>query len=692
MVAPSSTRVANRANARSAAPTSRPTRRVSLLAVFGLTSLLVVSGIGVAIGLALQDSIRSRAISDAAQTGEIAANLGVRPFLEVDDLQRNFMPLPTDRVESLDASLGSSLSPNGIVRIKVWNRQHWLVYSDNPNLRGAWFAGSETLERSFEGELTTEITDLTAPEEREERDFGELLAVYVPLRAADGEFTSDPDADIIGAFEIYLPFEPIAADIAADTRRLVGVLVVGLAILYLSLFRLVAGASRKLRRQSEQNLYLATHDSLTGLNNRDAFIAQVDAHRRSLKPNEPGGMVILADLDRFQQINNTLGHDVGDELLTIISQRLASHLRDQDLVARLGGDEFAFLLTSIGNASTVEVISRLIAVLDAPVELANIRLEVRASFGAVRCTSDLPAEVAVQQADIAMYAAKRDQTTIEFFRPSLDELTAESLELAAEVRVGIDSKQFDLHYQPKYDLQTGDLTGSEALVRWNHPTRGMVPPTRFIPTIEQMPIGRDLTDYILDRALTDMAAWRELGIDIGVSINLSPRDVNDLELPNTIERALSGRMLDPALLTVELTEGSILANEERAMRCLNAIRDLGCGVSIDDFGTGYASLSHLIKLPATELKIDQSFVAAVGSDETSFNIVKHCIEIAQAFGLATTAEGIETDEVEEIVRSLGCETGQGYLHGRPVPLADFVAFAQEANSTNPVAAGAPKNQ
>ncbi len=658
----------------------------SLLLVFGALSLAIVVGIGLALGAVLQDSIRSRAIADASRTGEVAAIVGVQPFLEVADLEQNFLPLAPERISALDDSLGSSLSPNGIVRLKVWNRQHWLIYSDNAQLRGRWFAGAETLEKAFEGELTSEITDLTAPEEREERDFGELLAVYVPLRLGlDGGFTSGTEGEVIGAFEIYLPFEPIASDIAADTRRLGIALAIGLAVLYLALFRLVAGASRRLRRQSERNLYLANHDSLTGLKNRDAFIVAVD-DRRTTSETEGRGvdLVVLLDLDRFQNINDTLGHEVGDELLRVVGARLLSEARSVDLVARLGGDEFAILLSATNEEQGEKLVGRFIRSLNEPIELGGVRLEIRASVGVSVHNGKLAGNEVLQQADIAMYAAKANHTVIEVFRPDLNQLTFESLELVSEVRSGIEEQQFALHYQPKYSIETGQFNGCEALVRWNHPVRGFVSPARFMPAVEQLPIGRELTDYILASAVAQLRVWQDLGFAFGISVNLSARDVNDPTLPPYIDSLLRRHDLDGRLLTLELTEGTVLTNEDRTISTLQQIRELGCGVSIDDFGTGYASLSYLIRLPATELKIDMSFIRDLDTNEQSRTIVQHCVDIAHSLGLTATAEGIETVEVESLLRTMGCDTGQGYLRSKPLPVDDFVSFitAQPAASTH----------
>lgn len=676
----------------------RFTGRVSLLTRFAVVSLVVVVGIGVALGLVFRESVRNRAITDAARTGEVAANVGVRPFLTVEDLTQDFVPLGPDRVAALDDSLGSSLSPNGVVRVKVWNRQHWLVYSDNVDLRGRWFAGVEILERAFRGEITSEITDLTAPEEREERDFGRLLAVYVPIRATDdGEISTDGTGEVIGAFEIYLPFAPIAAQIRSDTQTLLTALAVGLAILYLSVFRLVARASTRLRTQAEDNLYLASHDTLTGLLNRDAFVARLGhaavldqvGERRPTDSQAPD-ILLLLDLDGFQTINDTLGHDRGDRLLGIVGERIAAAVRDQDVVARMGGDEFAVLLRAVGEGDADALVGRVLAAVETPLALDGLVLEVRASVGAVRVNDpQVDGERLLQQADIAMYAAKEKHSRIEYFHDELDGFSGEALELASEVRTGIGGDQFVLFYQPKVDMSSGALTGCEALIRWNHPTRGFVAPGLFMPTVEQLPIGRELTEWVLARAIADLGAWHASGRTLSVSVNVSARDVADPELPDTIQRMLDRAGVPAGFLTLELTESTMVSDETRALDTLGRLRSMGCGVAIDDFGTGYASLSYVAKLPASELKIDQSYIRAIDVDPQARAIVGHCIGIGHALGLSITAEGIETDEISTILTELSCDTAQGYLIARPAPVEEFLAFVDGFEPVPPARAGSP---
>ena len=315
-------------------------QRVSLLTRFGVIGALVVVALGVVVGFLLREVIVERTMSDARRTAVSVAAVGVHAHLSPDDLARDFVPLEPDRITALDRAMAASTTEDGFSRLKIWNQQRWIVYSDNVALRGRWFPGDDLLDGALDGEITSEVTDLSSPDEFEESArFTELLAVYVPLRSDGERFVSldDVEAPVIGATEVYLPWEPIAADIRRDTGRLIALLATGLAVLYASLYRLVANASKRLRRQAAENDHLARHDQLTGLPNRLAF------DERAADRLGDGAALLLFDLDRFQVVNDTLGHDVGDEVLREVGRRLVDRYPEESL-ARLGGDEFIVLI------------------------------------------------------------------------------------------------------------------------------------------------------------------------------------------------------------------------------------------------------------------------------------------------------------------------------------------------------------
>lgn len=636
---------------------------------FALLSLAIVVVIGVVVGVFLRSTVRDRAIDDAVRTAQVAVGVGVLPLLTVDDIDRSFVPLDPARVEEIDAALSGSLAPNGITRIKVWNRQHWIVYSDNPRLVGRWFAGTELLERTFDGELTSEVTDLTAPEEREEREFGELLSVYVPLRGSDdGRLSVAGDDEIIGAFEIYLPYAPIAAAIDRDTLELYVVLAGGLLVLYLVLFRIVGRAARTITRQGDENLRRATTDELTGLANRERFQDRL-AELVGLPADSVS--LLLFDVDGFQRINDTLGHDRGDEVIRCLAERLVAGVRGGDMVARLGGDEFGIILNGADGGLHETIARRLLRTLDDPVVIDGIALDVRCSVGMSRFPEHgRTASELLRRADIAMYAAKRDQTVLEEFEPELDHYSADALELVGDVRAGITRGDFWLAYQSQVAIDTGAVVGFEALVRWKHATRGNIAPGAFMPTLETLPACRELTDHLLAMAVAQLGRWRAAGHDVSVAVNLSPRDAADRALPGYVAGLLDQHRVVPSALHLELTEGTALANPTLTRDVLGGLRQLGCHVAIDDFGTGFASLSYLTSLPITALKIDRSFVSELVSSDRGAAIVRHSIELGHSLGLTVIAEGVEDAVTLDALAALGCDVAQGFHLSRPVPATD----------------------
>lgn len=658
---------------RRATRSNRPRRPRSLIATFAVLSLVIVLATGVLVGLVLRHTIRERVITDAARTAEIAVGVGVIPVLEPEDLAQSFVPLSDERIEVIEGALGPSLSPNGIVRLKVWNLQHWLVYSDNPNLVGRWFAGTEPLEAAFAGEVSSDITDLSAPEEREERQFGELLSVYVPLRIDAGEFTADPSGTVVGAFEIYLPYAPIAAQIREDTTRLLLALGVGLTVLYLALYRIVARASRTIRRQGAENLRRASEDELTGLVNRERF--QQDLTDLIVERRSDGGCVdlLLFDVDGFQTINDTLGHDRGDIVLRHIADRLRTNVRSCDVVARLGGDEYGVIVDGHGPGDTsTSMAERLLATLSEPVEIDGIQLDVRCSVGISRFPDDGDtASDLLRRADIAMYSAKRSHGVFAVFDPALDHFSADALALVGDVRNGIARGDFWLAFQPQVAIDSGELLGYEALVRWEHPERGLVPPDAFIPALEALPACRELTDHVISLAVRQLAAWREAGFEPTVAVNLSARDTSDHALPSHVAATLSAHQIGADRLHLELTESAALANPDATVRVLRELRALGCGVAIDDFGTGFASVSYLTSLPVTCLKIDRSFVDRILDDAQSEAVVRHSIELGHALGMTVVAEGIENEAVLAVLGTMGCDVAQGYFIDRPRPAVEI---------------------
>lgn len=415
-----------------------------------------------------------------------------------------------------------------------------------------------------------------------------------------------------------------------------------------------------------RHAYSASHDSLTGLKNRDRLHSQLEhafvtAHRT---PSSGPGLVLL-DLDHFKDINDTLGHPVGDKLLQQVAERLVLALGDDEFASRLGGDEFAVVVDG-DLAATQEVAQALLASLEDPMRVGEVELLVRASAGvAVAPEHGDDPETLMKNADIALYQAKLDRDRISTYSPEYDVNTLERLQLLADLRTALDTGQLDVAYQPQVNLTSRRMVGVEALIRWQHPTRGSVPPDSFIPLAENSGLIAELTASVLDSALGRLAELRAAGHELRMAVNLSARHLSDLALPRQVAEALTRHGIPPAMLVLEVTETGILADPARVDAVIGTLRELGVAIAVDDYGTGHASLSYLKRLEVDELKIDKSFVVDMGRDNHDFIIVRSTIALALDLGLRVIAEGIEDEETAVALRDLGCDVGQGYHLGRP---------------------------
>jgi diguanylate cyclase (GGDEF)-like protein len=421
--------------------------------------------------------------------------------------------------------------------------------------------------------------------------------------------------------------------------------------------------------KQQQILQLAYWDTLTGLPNRAQF-------RETASAALAGGQqvaVIMLDLDRFKHVNDVLGYRFGDLLLKGVAQRLTQQLtRDGDLVARLSGDEFAVLLRDADTVVAEVVAQRIAHAFDRPLTLEEHKVDIGASLG-VACAPLHADEVdaLLSRAEVAMYAAKRRGSGALTYDASIDAGSAQTLSLLSELRDAIAHGELRLFLQPKLALETGSVVGAEALVRWHHPTRGLVPPMQFIPFAEQTGFIRVLTMWVFEEAAR---LWLELhagGVELKLSVNLSTRDLLDQALPGKFDALLIKHRVPAEAFCLEITESAIMDDPQRALATLNRLSAMGFGLSIDDFGTGYSSLAYLKRLPVDELKIDKSFVMNMETDQDDAKIVRSTIDLAHNLGLSVVAEGVESAKVWDLLRELNCDQAQGYHMGKPMPSADF---------------------
>ncbi len=627
-------------------------KKLNLMTRFGLVSAVTVLLIGLVLGRLLGELVQKRILDAHERSAQLVATLGFEPNLTPVDL-RGFNPRhesALDHAIETNRVLGESLAG-----VRIFNDTLDLVYEHGDADGPVDERGEESLaQEALSGVTTTKVV--------EGGPGGGRFNVFVPLRFEGAALP-------VAALELSLPYGPIAAEITDATDRFYVALAVALLLLYLVLFRIVARASRSLREQVLANEHQALHDVLTGLANRALFHDRVQQSVLLAEREGMEGAVMIMDLDRFKEINDTLGHPKGDIVLKEVARRLNEALRETDTVARLGGDEFAVLIPHVPDpASVVQVVEKIQEALDRPFVFQGLALDVRASVGISffpRHGDDV--DTLIQRADVAMYLAKASHSRYEIYAAHRDQHSPGRLALLADLRRALDDDEILLHYQPKIDLKTGTVTTVESLVRWNHPARGMIQPADFLPLAEHTGLIEPLTMYVLDRAMKQCAEWLEAGLELTVAVNLSPRNLLDLNFPDFISRLMHKWGLPPSCLQLEITESSLLSDPIRVRGVLERLSEMSVDISIDDFGTGSSSLAHLRDLPVRELKIDRSFVMNMEADESDAVIVRSTIDLGRNLGLQVVAEGVEDESTWRVVTELGCDMAQGFFRSRPMP-------------------------
>ncbi|MBH2016070.1 MAG: EAL domain-containing protein [Burkholderiales bacterium] len=435
-----------------------------------------------------------------------------------------------------------------------------------------------------------------------------------------------------------------------------------------------------IRDREGQILRLASRDTLTDLPNRERFrleLRHVLEHRSA--PSRPSAVLML-DMDRFKHVNDLLGQRFGDRLLRAVADRLRVHVRSHPnaMLARLGGDEFGILLPGLDAEATRPLAQRILADFERPIQMDGHTVDLSAGIGIAshpEHASDVDA--LLSRAEVAMFAAKQQQSGAMVYQPGLDANSQASLTLLGELRQAVDQGQLRLFLQPKVNLKSGAVVGAEALVRWDHPVRGVVPPHGFVPFAEQTGFVRLLTGWMLEEVTRTARTLVDQGLALKLSVNLSTRDLMDQELPERFAALIAQHGVAPDQLVLEITESAIMDDPQRAVLTLNRLHDMGLRLSVDDFGTGYSSLAYLKSLPVDELKIDRSFVKSMESDEQDAKIVSSTVELAHSLGLSVVAEGVENAATWHHLAHLGCDEAQGHLIARPMPAAQFADWVRQ---------------
>ncbi|MDX6208261.1 MAG: hypothetical protein QOE24_652 [Frankiales bacterium] len=641
---------------RSARPPSRASGRNATVGV--LLVIAAVAGLGLhsanRLAQATTSAQRTTAVSDLYQDARYEV-------VSIDDRYRSQLlgslpdtePTGTDAFRALDATLKAlAVQPLARPEDLAALQADLVVYVDAVRGVGQVIArrdpGTTAAEAEWRRRADVAIAGLTA-------DLGRLeeaghLASQQHLRAASDE---------------------------ADLLNRLAPVVLGACVL---LAFLLAGVSRRHRQGVEQ---LALTDALTRLPNRWALTRQADL--LSGGGTQAGGWLLLLDLDRFKEVNDSLGHHCGDELLVQVADRLRTTASPAHFVTRLGGDEFAILGPTGAVTEGTTAALAVHAALQAPFTVAGLQVQIGASIGVAASdgTGDLTA--LLRCADVAMYVAKQTGEPYVVFSQDHDVHTADNLRLLSELRNGLADDELVVYYQPKVSLHDGRLVGVEALVRWQHPTRGLLAPGAFVPQIENTMLMDRVTAAVLERALNQVRAWSLQGQLIPVSVNIPTRSLLSAGFVDQVRSALLASSVDATMLTLEITESSAMNEPARAVQVLHALRASGVRVSIDDYGTGYASMAYLKDLPVDELKIDRSFVDTALQDNASRILVTSIIDLAARLRLTVVAEGVENQATADLLRDSGCQIGQGYHYARPMPADALAAWSVEHRSVRDAA-------
>jgi diguanylate cyclase (GGDEF)-like protein len=594
----------------------------------------------------------------ATAQARVIAKTFLRGSLAASDFRQG---VPGARRDELDSLFEQHVLGDGVTAVNLYSRRGAITYSTDHNLIGKPLGDSAHIREALRGTVRGDVTKL--------RD-GKTLRTYAPV-AVPGS---------TGVVAIFHDYAPIAAAAQSTFLPVVGIFEAVLILLFAALVLILRRVSHRIRRQMEEIQHQAYYDELTNLPNRALFRDRIEHALLASRRLGPEVTVMLLDIDGFKEINDALRHETGDQLLREFGERIRETLRVHETLARLGGDEFGILLPT-GSADEATLIAeRVHDALKAPFALRGLSLEVATSIGiATYPHHGEDADALLQHADVAMYLAKEAHVGTAVYDADQDANDAARLALAGELRQAIENDQLVLHFQPKAELESGRIVGAEALVRWQHPERGFIPPNDFVPIAERTGLIKPLSSYVLAAALRQCAAWNSAGLDLHVAVNLSIPDLLDLELPDRIAVLLAETGVRPAQLELEITETTILADPFRVRQVLNRLNEMGLRLAIDDFGTGYSSLAYLKRLPVQTIKIDRSFVMEMCADASDATIVRSTIDLGRNLGLAIVAEGVETQEVWDALRAQGCTLAQGYLIGKPMPAAELVVLlAQRA--------------
>jgi diguanylate cyclase (GGDEF)-like protein len=625
--------------------------------------LAAVIAIGLVLGLSFRGEAGQRGLAEGRTEALLMAQTAVGPIFDGRPLSQG---LSAPEINDMNRLVRTSIRSRHVLRLRLRDLAGNVVFaSDGSGLSEPVNNGdSDEVDDAADGSTVARLTTLNADDPTGPRGPA-AVEVYMPLVAG-------PTNQRVGVLEVYLPYAPIRADVQAGLSTLYGNLAMGLGGLYLVLVAISYVVGRRLRQQVKITRYVGEHDVLTDLPSRTLFQLQAEAIVRRDRQARRRTVVAIVDLDRFKEINDTLGHANGDALLVALAAAMRSYLPASCVLARLGGDEFGVVFSEDGT--TDELLRGLRDTIAAEVLVSGIPISVESSIGFAVSRDDAQSmSETLQLAEIAMYSAKERHSGITRYAADQSHFVASDLALMADLRQAIDNDELILHYQPQISISSGDVEAVEALVRWNHPAHGLLYPDRFIMLAEKTDIIDRLTDWVLRRALFETQQFMTNKGALRVSVNISARNLSKAGFASRVTSALVASALSPDRLIVEVTETALMADPERAAHSLAELSAAGVQVSIDDFGVGQTSLSYLSSLPISELKIDRMFITDMSEDFGHAAIVRSIIDLAHNLGFRVVGEGVEDGSAFEQLKLGNCDVVQGYLFARPMA-------AQQLNS------------
>jgi diguanylate cyclase len=614
---------------------------------YAVASLIPILVLGTVLAAGNRQDGIAHGLEQGRAQAAVIEEMAIAPALGGEDLRYGI----TRREERhLRDATDLAIYRGSVMRLRLRSFSGRVVFSDNGSAGDTLPPSDPAFARASAGSPHARIT--TLPGGRR------AIRVLQPVVAS-------ASGRNVGVLELFLPFDAVAADVEAATERTYWRLGAGLPLLYLILAGVSWSTSRRLRRHAARSEYESLHDPLTGLANRKLFERRLEEYTR----RQGDTAVVLIDLDHFKRVNDTLGHRGGDQLLCEVARRLTDGVREQDTVARLGGDEFGLLLPGATDPDAVhEALARVRAGLGAELLIDGVPLTMDASFGVAfhpRDAADV--EALLHCADAAMYHGKRGTQGTVVYDPSIAVSPSDHLSIQGDMRRAIDQGELRLHYQPVVDVATDRTTRVEALLRWEHPDRGLLSPGAFLPAVEQTSLIEPMTRWVLARALRDCARWTEEGRDWDVAVNVSARNLDAPAFTDTVLGLLDQTGVHPGRLHLEVTETALAVDHEAVGLTLARLAQHGIGCALDDFGVGYASLAHLRSLALSEVKVDRAFVAGLDASDQDREVVRSLIQLAHGLGLRVTAEGVESAVTAAWLRRAGCDSAQGYHYARPRP-------------------------